>query len=521
MNLRTVLPIASIVSIAVSFGVLVRASADVEPATSDEPTFARDVAPILHRRCAACHHPGGGAPFSLLTHRDVEKRARQIRIVVADRYMPPWPPAEGHGEFADERRLDDEEYDTLLAWLDGDRPLGDPEDLAPPPVFDDEWKLGEPDRILRMDGTYQVPAEGFDVWRTFVIPTGFEETAYLRAIEFRPGNDRVVHHFIMYMDATDASRRRDAEDPGVGFPGMTAEVTLLGEEAYGWIPGMSPRTLPLETATVVAPGADFVLDTHFVPTGRVEDVRMEVGLHFADGPPDALVSGVVMIGPGASIPPGQESYVIEQSFVLPVDVRAMNIAPHAHYVCSALEVWATLPSGEREDLLRIDDWDPNWQEIYEYEELLELPKGTRLDMTFEYDNSDNNPRNPYSPPHRVITGKASFNEMAVTWLNVLVDSREEFETLKRASEVKYRASSARANTLLDIWKGLVATFDADGDGTLDVEEDARATEYVNGIFDNVPHLLAGFDKDKNGVLSDDERAFVEEVVRYWNGEPAR
>ena len=497
------------------------AVAIVDETTAQVPTFARDVAPIVYRRCASCHHDGGSGPFPLVTYRDVQKRSRQIRIVIEDRYMPPWPPAVGYGEFVDSRRLDDVEYETMLAWIDGGAPLGDAEQLAPPPAFEGDWKLGTPDKILRMERTYEVPAEGFDVWRTFVIPTGLDETTYLRAIEFRPGNERAVHHFIMYMDATDASRRRDAEDPGVGFPGMTAEITLLGEEAYGWIPGMSPRALPEETATIVAPGTDFVLDTHFVPTGRVEKIRMEVGLYFADGPPKSLVSGVVMIGPGASIPPGQSSYTIEQSFVLPVDVRAMNIAPHAHYVCHKLSVWATLPNGTRKDLLRIDDWDPNWQEIYQYDELERIPKGTTLSMRFTYDNSENNERNPFSPPHRVISGKASFNEMAVTWLNVLVDTPDDLEALKRASEVKYRDSIDRANKLLDIWKSLVMTFDLDGDGTLDIEEDERATEYVNGIFDNVPHLMAGFDANKDGLLDGDERAFVERVVRYWNGEPAR
>jgi mono/diheme cytochrome c family protein len=489
------------------------------PAAGREPTFARDVAPIVHRRCSSCHHDGGSGPFPLVTHRDLARRLRQIEIVTTDRYMPPWPPVPGYGDFLDDRRLSDEELATLTAWIAAGGPLGDPEDLPPEPTFDNEWRLGEPDLVLEMAEPYTVPAEGFDVWRTFVVPTGLEDETYVRAIEFRPTNEKVVHHFIMYMDATDGSRGQDAADPGVGFEGMSAEVSLLGEEAYGWVTGMSPRPLPHGVATTIAPGTDFVLDTHFVPRGREEEVEIDIGLHFADAPPEVYPSGVIIIGPGATIPPGAADYTIGESFELPVDVQAMSIAPHAHYVCQRVDVWADLPDGRREDLLRIDDWDPDWQEIYRYRELVPLPAGTRIEMRFTYDNSSRNERNPFDPPRRIVTGKAAVNEMAIAWLNVVVEEREDLETLKQDCSVDYRANSQRANRFLDIWKSLVAMHDADADGTLDPEEDARATAYVNGIWDNVPHMLAGFDANDDGELDDEERAYLETVIRYWNGEP--
>jgi len=487
----------------------------------DVPDFARDVAPIVHRRCASCHHDQGPGPFPLITYREVSKRARQLKIVIEDRSMPPWPPIPGHGEFHEPRRLTNAEHATLLDWIDGGTPLGNPEEVPAPPEFVDGWRLGEPDVVLAMDATYEVPAEGFDVWRTFVIPTRFPEEKHLRAIEFRPGNERVVHHFIAYMDRSGNALAADAADPGVGYPGMSAEIHLLGEEAYGWVPGMSPHELPPGIATTLAPGTDFVLDTHFVTTGRVEPVRMEMGLFFADQPPVSFPASVILVGPGASIPPGVSDYTIGESIELPVDVRVMTIAPHAHYVCKRVRVWADLPDGSREELLRIDDWDPNWQEIYRYREPLALPAGSRVEMRFTYDNSSDNPRNPYEPPHRVVTGKASFNEMAIAWLNVIVDDRDELAQLRRFCDTKYRADSQRATVLIDIWKSLVLAFDANGDGTLNIAEDRRATAYVNKIWDKEAHLMRGFDADRDGKLNDEERARVEQVLRYWNGEPVR
>ena len=495
-----------------------RGAQDPEP---DAPTFSRDIAPIVYDRCSTCHRPGSAAPFSLLTYRDVSKRARQIALVLRDRSMPPWMPTEGYGEFHEPRNLTEEQLATFLAWIRADCPLGDAEEIPPPPEFSDGWRLGEPDLVLTMPEPYQVPAEGYELWRTFVIPTGLEEDTNLRAIEFRPGNERVVHHFVMYMDRSGNARRADEADPDVGYPGMTAEVELLGEEAYGWVPGMMPHELPPGVATRVAAGTDFVLDTHFLTSGKTEPIQMQVGLYFAEEEPRFFPAGVIVIGPGASIPPGMSDYTLSESFTLPVDAKAMTIAPHAHYVCKSAHVWADLPSGEREELLLIEEWDPNWQEIYRYREPVALPEGTRIEMRFTYDNSSNNPRNPFDPPHRVLTGKASYNEMAIAWLNVIVDDPADLPVLREATNRAYREDAQRANRLLDIWKSLVTLFDADGSGTLDPDEDARATAYVESIWDNERLMLAGFDTDRDGVMSEEEKEFLAMVVRYWNGEPAQ
>ena len=81
-------------------------------------TFTHDIAPIVARNCAPCHRAGGSLRHSwLLTYEDVKKRAAQIAAVTRSRYMPPWLPEHGFGDFADERRLSAEEIRMISDWV--------------------------------------------------------------------------------------------------------------------------------------------------------------------------------------------------------------------------------------------------------------------------------------------------------------------------------------------------------------------------------------------------------------------
>src|SRR6185369_784944 len=133
-------------------------------------TFNKDIAPIIFRSCAECHHPGGPAPFSLLSYEDVKKRAKQIATVTRSRYMPPWLPEPGYGEFAGERRLSDAQIRTIQQWLEQGTAEGVAADLPPAPKLNEGWQLGQPDLVVKMARPYLLQAGGTDVFRNFVIP---------------------------------------------------------------------------------------------------------------------------------------------------------------------------------------------------------------------------------------------------------------------------------------------------------------------------------------------------------------
>src|SRR5262245_19960704 len=171
-------------------------------APTGEVTFSELVAPIVYRSCLPCHRAGESAPFQLLEYPEVAKRARQIVQVTGDRYMPPWLQSAGHGEFAGDRSLSDEEIATIARWFEAGAPEGDPAKLPPAPKATAGWQLGEPDLVLTMPEPFVLSEEGLDVFRNFVLPVPVDRARYVEAVELRPGNKRVVHHAVMRVDRT-------------------------------------------------------------------------------------------------------------------------------------------------------------------------------------------------------------------------------------------------------------------------------------------------------------------------------
>jgi Flp pilus assembly protein TadD/mono/diheme cytochrome c family protein len=406
-------------------------------------TFNKDIAPIIFQSCAECHHRGGPAPFSLLTYEDVKKRARQIVTVTRSRYMPPWPPEPGYGEFTGERRLSDEQIRSIQHWVEQGAAEGIGSTAPPAPKFSDGWQLGEPDLVIKATQAYTLPPGGSDVFRNFVIPVAVSFPRYVRAVEILPGNKKIVHHANILIDRTGSSRRRDELDPEVGFGGMDVAMESENFEPEShflfWKPGTSPHTEPDDMAWRIDKGTDLVLNMHLQPSGKPEVIQPSVGLYFSDKPPARFPMLLQLERDGAlDIPPGKKDFVVTDEFQLPVDVDVLAVYPHAHYLGKDLQGFATLPDGTKKWLIWIKDWDINWQAVYRYTRPIFLPKGTILSMHYSYDNSTENVRNPNHPPTRVVAGNRSSDEMSHLWIQVLPRAREDVRIILQEALMRQR-----------------------------------------------------------------------------------
>lgn len=395
-------------------------------------TFNRDIAPIVFENCVVCHRPGESAPFSLLDYAQAKKRAGLIAALTSSRFMPPWLPQHGVVDFAGERGLSNEEITRIRTWVEQGAAQGDPADLPALPQFTEGWQLGEPDMVVSMQTPFTVPAAGNDVFRNFVLPIPVATPRWVKAVELRPGNARVVHHAVMQVDPSRSSQRRDEEDAEPGFAGMDmAGSEPPGGQLLGWTPGKIP-IVDERLAWRLEPGSDMVLQLHMLPSGKPEQVAAKIGLYFTDKPPDAQAFSLLMRNDNIDIPADVTDYLVEDSLTLPVAVDALGIYPHAHYLGKRIEAVATLPDGREQWLIKIPRWDFNWQDDYRYRQPLHLPAGTRIDMRFVYDNSAANPLNPHNPPQRVRFGNRSSDEMATLTIQVMPEQAEDKPLLREA-----------------------------------------------------------------------------------------
>ena len=391
--------------------------------TKASVTFGRDVAPILYSQCAPCHRQGEVAPFTLTSYEDARKRARQIAEITARRVMPPWQPEPGYGAFQHERRLSDAQIKTLAQWAAQGMPQGDAA-TTPPPPYKDGWQLGKPDLILKMPQAYTIPAEGKDVNRGFVLPIRLPADRYIRAAEFRPGNRRVVHHATLMLDSSGKARQMEERQGSLG-KGYTSSGSLDFVPAGGlpgYAPGMGPEIYPADASGVLPKNIDVVFGMHYHPTGKIETDQSCIGLYFTDKPPVRIGSLITMGVLHIDIPAGERAHPEQDSYTLPVDVDVEAIYEHMHLIGKGCKLWADLPDHTTRPLIKINDWDFNWQSTYHVKERAHLPKGTIVHAEWTHDNSAANIHNPNQPPKRVQYGENSTDEMAGVLINVYVNS---------------------------------------------------------------------------------------------------
>ena len=390
-------------------------------------TYSHDVAAMLYRQCAPCHRPGGVAPFGLLTYQDTAKRAALIAAVTHNRSMPPWLPVEPH--FKDERHLSDGEIATLARWAAQSAPEGNPATTPAPPHFPEGWQLGPPDLEAQMAVAYDVPADGPDQYRCFVVPSHIPRDQWVRAVDMQPGNRRVVHHALLFQDITGSARQRDT---GSGYECFGTPGFLPARGLAGWTPGALPFRTPDDIPILLHAGADLVLQVHYHPSGKPETDRTAVALYFTDHKPTRQALDIPLGSSRIDIPPGDRTYKVTDHFTIPVAVDAIGINPHAHYICKDMLGYAVLPNGTRRTLIHIPDWNFSWQQEYLYAAPVRLPAGTDVVMEFTYDNSDGNPRNPNHPPKRVLWGPSTTDEMAGLHIAVVPVHAEDEEDLASA-----------------------------------------------------------------------------------------
>ena len=336
--------------------------------------------------------------------------------------MPPWLPADGAGDFHNRRVMAADEVALIGKWIDAGCAEGDRGKLPPPRQFSEDWAYGMPDMIVQSAEPFDVPADGKDVYRCFVIPTDFDTDQFVQAVEVHPGNSRVVHHVIVFLDTTNRSQQLDAKDPGpgystsAGFPGFLPAGGL-----GGWAPGNLPRQMPNGIAKVLPAKAKLVVQVHYHPAGKVERDQTQIGIYFSKQPVTRVVRVIPVMpfgGPfsGMRIPAGDANAEVRCSITLPRDVLALNITPHMHLLGKDMAMTATLPDGTKLPLIKLQRWDFNWQESYQYREPVKLPKGTQLDLVAHFDNSASNPANAGRTPKDVRWGENTVDEMCIAFL---------------------------------------------------------------------------------------------------------
>jgi hypothetical protein len=439
------------------------------PEAEGTVTFAKNVAPILFAKCADCHRPGEAAPMSLLTYKEARPWARAIREKVVTREMPPWHADPHVGQFSNDRRLSQADIDTIVKWVDTGAKEGDPSDLPPTPKFVEGWSIGKPDLILTMPEEFTLAASGPDEYQYFEVPTNFTEDKYVQMAEARPGNRKIVHHIIAFIQPPSKDgkpargfTREELEklraemekssifyrdgflmrmkadtpvyDDGCALPsgggserrdggGRGDGGGQLGMFLAGYAPGMNAAILQPGTAVKIPAGSKIILQIHYSKVaGEIEKDRSSVGLVFAKEPPDKLSITWPISNNFFLIPPGAEHHRVTACWTTDHDIHILTLMPHMHLRGAAMEIQAYYPDGRSQMLLNVPNYSFSWQTVYYSKDPIAIPKGTKIVVTGYFDNSSKNKYNP-DPTKPVRFGEPTYDDMMIGWVNYTVDDQ--------------------------------------------------------------------------------------------------
>lgn len=392
-------------------------------------TYTRDIAALVQTQCMSCHREGGSAPFTLSSYEEVSRRAKQFQLVTKSGYMPPWKPAVGVGRFQHTQRLSERDLEMIETWVKAGTPHGLPSELPPAPSFTADWKLGRPDLVVRIPETVTLPAKRNDIYQFFVIPSELVRNRMVTAVEFRPGNPKIIEHMVLYSDSSGKARQLDAEAPGLGYqrfggPGFDPSA-MLGR----WVPGASPHRYSDTIGRRIPAQSDLVLQIHYRPSGKEEQDQPVLGIHFASKENRTPTKEILIANPKLRIPADEAEYHHTASYRLPVATTIHSISPHMRRLGRGVKVTAYLPEGNEIPLLLIDDWDFRWQNRFLLRKPLRLPQGTRLEVETVFNNSSENPYNPLPDPEAVEWGDGALNETALCFFDVTTDNPANVEPL--------------------------------------------------------------------------------------------
>ncbi|HMG35869.1 MAG TPA: hypothetical protein VKM94_18180 [Blastocatellia bacterium] len=437
-------------------------------------TFTKDVAPIVFNKCASCHRPGEVAPMPLTSYKEVRPWSKAIKEAVIQHAMPPWfaDPQTSTLKFSNDRRLSQQEIDTIVAWVDAGSPKGEEKDLPSMPSYTPGWTFGEPDVIIEMPIEFQIPAEGELPMQNFYTPVPFNEERWVEKVELRPGNPAVVHHSIANVvklpegativdgravkDGKPVGQlnRQDVRDTSALSETASREV-FLSQDSFtragafklvGQAPGKGFESHYPGTAKRIPPGTYIQFNMHYQVSGRPEKDRSMLGLWFAKRPVthEVLTKGVtdtlfiggkelsevrVINGKEAkvrgkipNIPPNADNWEISGEVAIKEPITLYAFAPHMHLRGKDIKYTLILPDGRRRVLLDVPKFDFNWQLHYELTEPLKIPAGSKMVAVAHYDNSIKNRYNP-APQKEVFWSEQSWDEMFIPWFEYTIDSK--------------------------------------------------------------------------------------------------
>ena len=438
-------------------------------------TYNEHIAPIIYTNCTPCHRKGESGPFSFTNYKEVKRKAKTIKRVTQSGFMPPWPADANYRHFVDEKYLTKEEKNLIAQWVDEGAVEGEKSKSTVLPLFEQGSALGKPDLVVKMRDEYLIKGNNLDNFLWIKLPYEIERDTFIRAIEFVPGNRKLVHHMnghlVSYVDPEKKKNVHEGKHwvnteehdsqaemyEVIKIPYDDDSYPTLTPLVCSYLPGVLPTVYPegIGGYKIYKKGAFLLRDMHYGPTPVDEVDQSYFNIFYDKGPPirptmelQLGTLGISDIVPALIIAPDTVMTFVTEAKILH-DISLLTLNPHMHLLGKKFLAYAITARNDTIPLIKIDDWDFRWQYFYTFEKMLRLPEGSTIRVEGTFDNTANNPNNPFSPPQEVRERGGSMrttDEMFQFIFNYLEYRPGDEDILLKASPMNNKILPSRTKT---------------------------------------------------------------------------
>ena len=433
--------------------------------TYEEISYSKTIAPILEKKCVSCHQKGGIGPFQMNSYEVVKGFAPMMRETVMTKRMPPFFADPHVGKWSNDTSLTPEETRTLVHWIEAGAPRGQGEDTLKTHAGEaPEWPtaLGKPDVVVQLPA-FKVPASGVIEYQRMVVDNPFKGDAWLRAVAFKPSARPVLHHIT-------SSYSPDRSLPPADIPGSSVG---------SYVPGAGIQVYNEGTGAPVPVGGKLSYSMHYTTNGKPMTDATQIGYYLLKTPPEIIRRAAVISDPGLYIQAGEARHREVSYLEFPADAVLYSIHPHAHYRGYAVELTQITPDGKETPILSVPKYDFNWQLDYDLAQPMTIKKGTKLRVTWVYDNSEHNPANP-DPKLNIAWGEQTWNEMMYFRINY-----------RWADETSHHVRNDLQAKLME--SRVIGFLDDNADGKVELSE-------LRGSYASLKARFAALDLNHDGGL---------------------
>ena len=417
-----------------------------EPKEIENPTFSEHIAPIIYEKCTPCHRPGSAAPIDLITYEDVKSKLRTVQLSIRSGLMPPWPADAEYVSYREEKVLSTLQKSLIDRWIDNGAPEGDPAMTPPAPLFAEGSMLGMPDLVVKIETPVFLKGDNLDKFYMLKIPFELPQDTFIRAIEIIPGNKKLVHHInahiVQYEENEKASLTGgrpfvDTEKIDkhsayelLDLPNDDDTYPLLTPSVTNYLPGVEVTAYPngIGGYKVRRRGVLLLDNIHYGPSPVDTTDQTSFNIFFSPVAPERPVKEMILGTSGISdvvpelIIPANTISSYSTKYIVPKDMSLLTVNPHLHLLGKDFLAYALGPTGDTIRLIRIPAWDFRWQYFYTFRKIVKIPKGYTIVAMANFDNTENNPLNPFHPPQQVSERDGSMRttdemfQLILTWM---------------------------------------------------------------------------------------------------------